>query len=316
MLNGLAVFGLLLAIVSLPPVPGQAPDHRGNASHNPENQADDGKTPPKSAFPLIPKNCASEQFKDDADCKAAKDKESTVVVSKLPTANIAIQRNADRDIPDWIGYGFGILLAMVGMWGVLVARRGVIATEKAANAALESANAANSQIQMMKDKERARLVLSPLPLVEIPIDFPWQDVQVAMMNLGATDAFNVRIMHRSEITFSEVEPERGELRTAVVEVVRPSGDASKVALEITIFPQQWENTIIAGAKNLYVHLWGTVLYDDIFGDSHSLNFQYVFRIYQLNDVVERSDGRYFQISPVSNVQGWRKCQHQEHNASN
>src|ERR1039458_6349105 len=146
MLKMLALLGLLLASLgSPPPIPGQTPDHRSNGSNDPKQSANDGKNPPKPATTLAPKDCSSEQFKNDPDCKAAKDKESTVVVSKLPTANIAIQRNANRDIFDWIAYGFGILLAVVGMWGVSVARRGVIATEKAADAALESARAANAQ---------------------------------------------------------------------------------------------------------------------------------------------------------------------------
>ncbi len=139
-------------------------------------------------------------------------------------------------------------------------------------AAKDSARAANDQIKMMKTKERARITFNPLPLTEISIDFPWQDIEIAVGNFGQTDAVNVLIRHECEITASDAEPERTEFSTAVIEIIRPSGDAIKVPLDITISEQMWKDKVIAGGRNLYAHLWGVILYEDIFSDPIRLVF--------------------------------------------
>lgn len=111
---------VLASLGSPPPIPGQA-SHRGDQpAQNPEKQTESVKNPAKPTITLVEKNCDSEQFKNDPDCKKAENDESTVVVSKLPSANVTIQRNADRDTFDWIAYWGGILLVMVGIVGVLI----------------------------------------------------------------------------------------------------------------------------------------------------------------------------------------------------
>jgi len=123
MLKRLALLAVLLALVCSIPVPGQSPDHGSKASHNPESKATNSQTPSKPTLTLVEKNCDSEQFKDDGDCKAAKDNEKPIVISKLPTANVAIQSNAKRDAFDWWAYVANIVLAGVGFAGVFVGWR-------------------------------------------------------------------------------------------------------------------------------------------------------------------------------------------------
>jgi hypothetical protein len=293
--NGLVVFGLLLAIVSLPPVPRQATDHRSNASHNPEKQAGDGQSPTQTSLTVIEKNCESEQFQNDADCKAAKDKESTVVVSKLPTANIAIQRNADRDIPDWIGYGFGILLAVVGTWGVLVARRGVIATEKAADAALKSAEAANAQIKMMINKERARIVVTVLRPDTLNIGLePGNQIRIQIENIGPTQAQNVTTEGRASVIVEGFDPldsmDIDSEDLGVPNAIRPNHPPSETYMFFFI-PDQWSEDIGIVNPRIVITVQGSIRYEDIFGEKHITPFKYALRIPRTlkwisNDVAE------------------------------
>jgi hypothetical protein len=105
MLKRLAIL-VVLAVVCCPPVPGQTPDHGSQPSHNPKQQTANGNAPSKPAITIIEKNCDSDQFKNDADCKHAENNEQTVAVSKLPTTNISIQRS---DGYDWLAYWAAIV---------------------------------------------------------------------------------------------------------------------------------------------------------------------------------------------------------------
>jgi hypothetical protein len=197
MLKRLTILAVLLAVVCSIPVPGQTTDHGSQPRHNPKQRTDSDKSPAKPTITIVEKNCDSDQFKNDTDCKAAENKESTVAISKLPATNVSIESNAKRDIFDWVAYTFSILLACVGFWGILVARRGVEATEEAAKGALESAKAANAQIQLMKDKERTRLVIrvkvgpnigQPEAIID---NYQMVVARVFVVNEGLTKAFNV-----------------------------------------------------------------------------------------------------------------------------
>ena len=234
---------------------------------------------------LIEKNCASDQFKDDADCKATKDKQDIVAVSKLPTANISIQRNAARDLFDWIGYGFGILLAMVGTWGVVVARRGVIATERAAEAALESAKAANAQIKMMKDKERARIQIKPANLDTVDADEP-NNIALDFLNIGPTNAYGVTVDAGGRIVVTGLDPEEGEYTDlAVSSLLKP--DIPDSSWVVCRFPKNWEDEVLYAKAKIRIEVRGQIRYEDVFGDSHTEEFFFRMNVYGLSQMPNR-----------------------------
>jgi hypothetical protein len=112
---------VLLAVAFFAPVPRQPTNNRSESTQEPSSKTKHSANPTLSAPGIPPKDCKSEEFKNDPDCKPSADKESTVVIGKLPTANVAIQRNAERDLADWIAYGFGIALTVAGIFGVCLA---------------------------------------------------------------------------------------------------------------------------------------------------------------------------------------------------
>lgn len=118
MIKRLTIFAGLLAFVCLKPIPGQTPNHESQTNHDAKNQAPGGKAPSKPTITLIEKNCDSDQFKDDADCKFTEGKKHSVAISELPPANVTIQGNPKRDSWDWGVYWANIALAIVGMGGV------------------------------------------------------------------------------------------------------------------------------------------------------------------------------------------------------
>ena len=121
MLKRLTILSLLLASCGSPlPVPGQPADRGSPPALNLKNETGKSKTPAEPVITVIKKNCGSETFKDDSDCKAAEQKLTPIEITKLPSANISIDRGPERDRFDWIAYIGNILLVAVGI-GTLIA---------------------------------------------------------------------------------------------------------------------------------------------------------------------------------------------------
>jgi hypothetical protein len=212
--------------------------------------------------PLVtPKDCSSEAFKDDPECKKTEDKPSTVVISKLPTADISIQRNANRDLPDWIAFGAGILLTAVGIWGIIVARRGVIATEVAANAAKASGDA-------FVDAERAWILVEtgviPDDFEPDPTRLEIFEIAPVIANRGRTTGrvvggFIAQIQPKST---AEIPPEpdySGKMGRAQVDFVLAPGGLVQ-PLRVNLSAQDFV-ALRHGERKLYVY--GFVAYSDI-----------------------------------------------------
>jgi hypothetical protein len=117
----LAILYVLFMIVAPQPTVGQASGHGGQVSQSAKDQTANGTSPSKPTITLIEKNCNNEKFKNDADCNRAENKEHIVAVSKLPTVNVAIQSNPERDGYEWTAYVFNIALAVAGILGVGIA---------------------------------------------------------------------------------------------------------------------------------------------------------------------------------------------------
>lgn len=196
MLKRLAIFAVVMASLGgPPPIPGQTASY-GSASAQPrKNQTQSNKNQAAPILAVAPSNLGGDNLKNDPGIKTTEENESAVTISKFPTANVSIQSNAKRDIADWLAFGSGILLTIVGIFGVVVALRGVIATEKSADAALESAKAANAQIKVMKEKERARIVITFPDESDSMLIQPDSKVigsfRLNLKNAGPTIAYNI-----------------------------------------------------------------------------------------------------------------------------
>jgi hypothetical protein len=172
-------------------------------------------------------------------------------------------------------------------------------------AAQKSANAALAQIQAMKDRERARLVLRPKPLTEIEDNrhrLVAPRLEFEIENFGYSHAFDVAVEGRCEITTDSVAPPKGNVASySVVGIVRTGEQVGRGSLAIVATDEMWENTIRPGASSLYAHLWGVLRYRDVFGDWHSPSFQYSNWIQGLGDLTQRYGSM---VIPVMSMFGW------------
>jgi hypothetical protein len=314
MLKRLAIFAVLLASLgNLPPIPGQTANHGSQTAQKPEKQTDTGKNPDKPTLVLIEKKCDSDQFKNDADCKKAENNESAVSISKLPTANVTIQSNAKRDFPDWVTFWVSFALAIVGFGGVgvgiftvlyikrqtfemayqrLLMRRSLSTMrrqsalmekqteilDKSVAAAKTSADAANAQIQMVKDKERARVSVS-MSDKEFVLrrTYFFDKMTIKIANDGTTSAFNVKAKGHVTGQPSDNLPSMWIFLPLVVpNVIRANNEpieADVFFLEPLSF-KDMENSEIP----YFLHVGGVVEYEDVFGDSHKTTFRYRLRV--------------------------------------
>lgn len=311
MWKNLAVFGLLLVVVCLVPVLGQTPDHGSESSHNPKQQTASGNTPAKPTITIIEKNCESDQFKNDADCKHTENNEQTVAISKLPTTNVAVQRS---DPYDWLAYWTGIVLVVVGIVGIFVGWRTLrwlrvqtIATQDAAKAANDSTAIALSQIQMMKDKERARLIVKVVcPDV---IQFGTNEgnrITLQIENIGATLAQNVAGIGEMKVRIRQLDPE-GFIDIGPQELVLPSVMRENLPIFETYLvfdlSEKWGDELaLIHREPILVEMRGAIDYEDIFGGKHSTQLCYNLRIPWIMKWRNNSIG---EVHPMSQ---WSKCE--------
>ena len=205
--------------------------------------------------------------------------------------------------PDWWLVIIAALTGAAILWQA-------VETKHAAEGAKLAAEAALAQIAAVKDKERARLTLHPKSIEDIEPDSPFLDVAIELENVGYSHAFNVRVDARCEITMAESEPVSNNRETVMVHIIKAGQDRSTIMIPLEASKEIWDNVIHVGAKNLFAHLWGTVKYEDVFGDSRLVKFQYVFRIIELKANAQKDALR---VSAVSIAWGWKKCPHPEHN---
>ena len=191
MLMKLAVAALILtALWSMKPTVAQTAQGNDDRDNHSVKQTNSSQNPPAPTLTIIKENCDGEAFKDDGDCKTAKDKEMSVAVSKLPSAHVTIDRNSPRDGYDWLAYWSGIVLAAVGIVGIFFAVRTV--------------NLMRRQVETFVSKERARITVdigpfnpnnpnpagilydkSPTP----PARFQYCHIDLRAANSGETTAF-------------------------------------------------------------------------------------------------------------------------------
>ena len=161
-------------------------------------------------------------------------------------------------------------------------------------AAQTSADAAYQQVQMMKDKERARLVLLALGEPQYAAarsdtdqEFVFVGVNMSIINDGETKAFNVRADGSLELNES-TEPTREPLvkweKLQIPEIVRET-DAEN-PLEFTICSAATGDVFkipqarLLDISNNTSFLWvtGVFVYDDVFGDFHRTPFCYRWKV--------------------------------------
>jgi hypothetical protein len=189
-----------------------------------------------------------------------------------------------------------------------------------AMAADESSKAANAQIQMIKNKERARIALAIVEPDVLEFGSNNNSIKIIISNLGPTHAWNVKATGDARGILYEDRPRMiGKVRMPdlhtytrnpihdPVEFREEDLDAPRVIfanakdIEIWIsfaFPEEWDDDILL-RPHLAIQARGSVEYEDVFGDSHETSFSYEMRISKWGEVNPEGTAVIKPFSPFS-----------------
>jgi len=156
----------------------------------------------------------------------------------------------------------------------------------AANAAQESAKAANDQIEMMKEKERARLQVTPLDFDAVDPAEP-NKIMIEFVNIGPTNAFDVRVEAGAKVTVDGLKPEQGEYTDlAVPTMLKP--EKAESSWVVWDFPRRWRDEVVDDRAKMIFEVVGQIKYRDVFETTHIEDFSYRMNVYGIEDMPRNS----------------------------
>ena len=155
-----------------------------------------------------------------------------------------------------------------------------------AMAAKDSAKAANDQIEMMKEKERARVQVTPLDFDAVDPTEP-NKIMIEFVNIGPTNAFDVRVEAGAKVTVDMLKPEQGEYTDlAIPTLLRPEKvESSWVVWD---FPRRWRDEIVDDRAKIIFEVVGQIKYRDVFETTHTEDFSYRMNVYGIEDMPRNS----------------------------
>ncbi len=311
-------FAVILVIMQAPvSMPGRPSATTGNSSGESGNRSPnkhDSSTPTPA---LVRKPLQPSSPHPDSDSVAADKTEQSVKLSSLPPITFANPITiADKHKPwwgyvfDWGPWIFALGLVAIGVFQTrllirqekilhgarkeihtqarhmsrqtdLLGRNNAI-TLATARAAEESAKAASAQIQMMKDRERARIHITPLDFEVIETTEP-NKIMIEFVNIGPTNAFDVRVEAGGKVTVHGLEQEQGEYTDlAIPTLLRPNvAESSWVVCD---FPQQWQLEVEDDRARITIELVGQIKYRDVFDTVHLEDFSYRMNVYGIENL--------------------------------
>jgi hypothetical protein len=215
---------------------------------------------------------------------------------------------------DWGPWFFGLFLAIAGgvqlkllrvTWKAIREQKAEMSIQTgvlkdSVAAAKDSAKAANDQIQMVKDKERARISVSVRDdEFEISPAYSFDAIIITIANDGTTSAFNVRA--KGEVfgqPSEDLPPMRPFIPLKVPSVIRANGDPTQAEVILV------QDIDLSGVEDspipYFFHIGGIVEYDDVFGESHETTFRYRLKV---NGVLQIPDSKSVKIRSWG---GWKR----------
>jgi hypothetical protein len=148
-------------------------------------------------------------------------------------------------------------------------------------AAEESAKAANAQIQMMKDKERARVNVE-IKRIDV-LNFTVQGrnpIALKFRNLGLTRAFSFRAEADARPVIQAFEPQPFEFVNMALPEVLDANPPAADSWVGCIFPEEWYDELLL-LPRMTLEVRGFMQYKDVFGDEHCEQFGWDMRISKL-----------------------------------
>lgn len=145
----------------------------------------------------------------------------------------------------------------------------------------DAAKSANAQIQMMKDKERARIAVDFPPSIldlddgpewTVGIGVVYAGTKIIVSNWGGTNAFNVTA--KAQITETPGSPLLfDEVSVLDIPVVLKS-NINPLTVDVISLLKGVDHVAAVQNKSEILYLVGTITYDDIFEGSHETRFRY------------------------------------------
>jgi len=140
----------------------------------------------------------------------------------------------------------------------------------------KSASAALEQIQLIKEKERARIVVTVLRPDQINFGFIGNRIDIHIKNTGFSQAQNVTSEGKASVEVKGFDPAIGPdiEDLALPSVMRPEEAPVETWVWFSI-PEEWSEEIGIANPSITIRVRGTVQYEDIFGDRHATPFKLV-----------------------------------------
>jgi hypothetical protein len=133
-----------------------------------------------------------------------------------------------------------------------------------ANAAKESAKAANAQIKVMKDRERARMVVKVNRLETLSFGGDGNQIIMQFENIGPTQAQNVRATCTAQVVIRDFDPsdfeplDAGPQEISPQEVFRANQPPVQTYL-VFFIPEKWGNDLVSMDRPILIEMRGTLV---------------------------------------------------------
>ena len=167
-------------------------------------------------------------------------------------------------------------------------------TTKATLTAIEKqAKEMSRQNRNMISRERARIAVRILPIDTLDFN-DGTFIRLQLENIGPTHALNVRTKGDVRPVIEGVDPpetEPDELLYGTADIYG-TGDSSIPGVQsilransppsegrlVLLFPEEWATGIEENDPTITIEVWGSIQYDDVFGQSHSTKFRYLMNL--------------------------------------
>jgi hypothetical protein len=309
MLKRLAILAVLAILMqTLARMPGWATTSPGNGSGNDKSGGHSNQNTAAPTPPLVNKPIQTTTPDPHGNDVGNENSEHNVKLASIPPTTLTEKRKTFWDhFYDWGQWVFALMLAIVGCLQVwllrrqeeilsgarneirsqaahlsrqadLMSRQNVV-TLAAARAAQESAKAANSQIKIMKDKERARIMVNVIRLETLTFGNDGNQIMIQFENIGPTQAQNVRGSGTARVIIRDFDPSDLEAYLDDPQDIAPQdvirANQPPVETYVVFFiPEKWGDDLVFMERRILIELRGSVEYEDIFGDQHTTPLNY------------------------------------------
>lgn len=323
-MDALALAVILAVTQTLLPVPRQIANKSAATSERVQSQANPNKTPPAQSQPSVYAN-GTPSYDPNRNEQGADDAQHPVSISKLPPVMVVPPK---RDWVDWGYWVFSGLLVVVGglqvrlLWRTLSAIRqqadlmkrqaelmerqavkldeSVAVADRAAIAAQASAGAAKENIEIIINKERARVSVEiNLLSLTLPALAHTANYNLRVYGPADAEAYVVSSSLGALITDSPEPPTSGFVEYRMFGIPNVLTKHNPIENRMTFLQPKF--TLDQGdidsvnQGKAFVHFWGCIKYKDVFDRPRETYFRYRWDV--STGLYGGPSGRWIQCGP-------------------